>query len=93
MPAVAFPLYQQLITRAKQNPVERPDWEQYWRCGLTLAPVILEVILALVYRYRMDHTLPADIIRPLPGGRGVALNTEKLPYELQQIILLYLNQV
>ena len=91
---MAFPLYTELHRRAQVDPIERPDWEQYWNLALSLAPAKLEVLLALVQMYRNTvQGLPADIIKPLPGGKGVTVNTERMPPLLQQIILHYLNQV
>lgn len=87
-----FPLYDQLVQRAIETPVNLPDWEKYWRCGLTLPPSRLEVIGALVVTFKNRHGLPQGCIRSLPGNRGVSIDTERAPPELQQIIIAFLNQ-
>ncbi len=90
----ALPLFVELLTRAQNDPVERPDWEKYWNFVIILPPAYLEIILVLVQCYRhYCEPLPVDILHPLPGGKGVALNTERSPPLLQQIVLHYLNQV
>ena len=86
-----MPMYVTLIQRAHDDPITRPDWDQYWRHALSLGPTKLELLFAIILCFRQDHDVSTSAIVPLPG-KGVALNTKVMPPLLQQLILHYLNQ-
>ncbi len=90
--ATKLPLYDELLARANVSPVIRPDWDLYWQVSRKLSTDDAELLAALVMQYYGNNS--NLVFRNLPGNKGVQINNvSDLPETLQQIILLFLNQV
>jgi len=88
----SFPLFSQLTERAQQEPISFPDFDKYWGFICKLTPDQQNTLYHLV-EYFYKQKPPPDVVKNMPGGKGVTLNFVKLDPQLQQIILHYVNQV
>ena len=85
--------YDTLQTRAKADPVLRPDAEAYWQLVVQLPPEKLEPIVLIVNEYKRRNGASQEYLRSMPGNKGLNFLLDQAPEELKQLVLAYLKQV